>query len=67
VTPYAKSWCYLGQGAAILDSGDRYLHPGTGSLGCVSVGPEQWTRVYQHLVRARSGDGKTIGYLDVVR
>lgn len=66
-TPYAKSWCYLGRGMAIKDSNDRYLHPGTGSLGCVSVNPVHWTALYQRLVRARNGDAKTVGYLDVVR
>ncbi|MBV8271310.1 MAG: hypothetical protein JO067_03460 [Cupriavidus sp.] len=66
-TAYALSWCYLGHGTAVRRSNDRYLHPGELSSGCVSVKPADWTAVYQRLVRARSGDGKTFGYLDVLR
>lgn len=66
-TPYAKSWFYLGHGEAVLNRGDRYLHPGSGSLGCITVDPSGWTRLYGYLILCRSGDGKTVGRVTVVR
>lgn len=64
---YAKSWFYLGHGAAVRDQGDRYLHPGRGSLGCITVDPAGWTQLYRYLILCRSGDGKTVGRVVVVR
>jgi len=64
---YAKSWFYLGQGHAILGNNDRYLHPGAVSAGCITVDPSAWTQLYQHLILCRSGDGKTVGSVTVVR
>lgn len=64
---YAKSWFYLGHGQAVRDQGDRYLHPGRGSLGCITVDPAGWTQLYRYLILCRSGDGKTVGRVVVVR
>ena len=64
---YAKTWFYLGQGHAIHGSNDRYLHPGTGSAGCITVDPSAWTPLYQYLIRCRSGNGKTVGSVSVTR
>lgn len=64
---YAKSWFYLGQGAAIAGSNDRYLHTGRISQGCVTVDPSGWTALYQYLILCRSGDGKTVGSIVVRR
>lgn len=64
---YAKSWFYLGQGNAVPGNNDRYLHPGSVSAGCITVDPSEWTRLYQYLILCRSGDGKTVGTVTVVR
>ena len=64
---YAKNWFYLGQGAAIRGNNDRYLHTGRVSLGCVTVEPSSWTKLYQYLILCRSGNGKTIGSIVVRR
>lgn len=46
---------------------DRYLHPGTASAGCITVDPASWTKLYQHLILCRRGDGKTVGSVTVLR
>lgn len=67
-SPYALSWLYLGVGNAVSgNSGnDRYLHTGLGSLGCVTVDPEDWTALYKHVILSRIGDGKNVGTITVV-
>lgn len=67
ISPHAKSWFYLGHGEAIAGSGDRYLHPGNASAGCITVDPIGWTQLYRYLILCRSGNGKTIGTVAVVR
>jgi hypothetical protein len=64
---YAKTWFYLGNGVAIPGSNDRYLHTGSMSAGCVTVDPDSWTALYQFLILCRSGNGKTVGSITVVR
>lgn len=64
---YAKNWFYLGRGEAIPGNNDRYLHTGRVSLGCVTVDPGGWTKLYQYLILCRSGDGKTVGSIIVRR
>lgn len=64
---FAKTWFYLGSGVAIPGDNDRYLHTGDRSAGCVTVDPDGWTALYQFLILCRSGDGKTVGSLTVVR
>jgi len=64
---YAKNWFFLGQGNAMPGSDDRYLHTGTGSLGCITVEPFGWTRLYQYLILCRRGDGETVGMVTVVK
>lgn len=61
---YALIWFRLGQ-----ETSDRYLHVGSVSLGCVSVGksnesditPEfsKWTNLYSYLSKRRSGSKYT--------
>lgn len=63
---YAKSWFYLGHGNAVAMQNDRYLHTGSGSLGCITVAPESWTQLYKYLILCRRGDGKTVGTVSVV-
>ena len=66
-SPYVKTWFFLGNGVARHGSDDRYLHPGGNSLGCITVKPSEWTRLYQYLILCRSNDGKTVGNVLVVR
>lgn len=66
-TPYAKSWFYLGHGHALPGSGDRYLHPGSASAGCITVEPTQWTYLYRYLILCRSSDGRAVGRVTVLR
>lgn len=57
---YGRVWFRIGH------SGDRYLHTGRHSLGCITVTePEHWDALCQILLKARKGDGKSIGVLTV--
>ena len=66
-TPYAKTWFYLGNGVAVAGRSDRYLHPGSVSAGCITVDASGWTALYRYLILCRSGNGKTVGSVTVVR
>jgi hypothetical protein len=60
-TRYAKTWFRLGR------EGDRYLHVGRESAGCITVlQKRKWTPICLFLLRARK-DSKTVGILKVVR
>ena len=65
-SPYAKNWFYLGHGAATPGNNDRYLHTGRVSAGCVTVDPASWTVLYRSLILCRSGNGPTVGAINVV-
>ena len=54
---YAKTWFRIGL------SGDRYLHCGSYSAGCIAVTDwEAWTEIYKYLrYRRNVYSGKTIG------
>lgn len=56
---YAKTWFRIGH------SGDKFLHIGNHSLGCVTVkSHRQWTKIYQHLIQSRLED-RSVGTLTV--
>lgn len=56
----AKTWFRVGH------SGDRYLHTGRRSEGCVTmVEVARWNDLYLQLINARKGDGKSVGVLEV--
>lgn len=56
---YAATWFRIGH------HGDRYLHPGNMSLGCVTVTAlDQWTNIYNYLIAARQGD-KSVGTIEI--
>ncbi len=58
---YARTWFRL-----VRDGRDRYLHPGTGSLGCVTVDEiEKWDALWSYLILARK-DNMNVGTLKVV-
>lgn len=57
----AKTWFRIGH------EGDRYLHTGQISLGCITVTEgHRWDELYQVLIKGRKGDGISIGTLQVV-
>ena len=57
----AKVWFRIGH------SGARYLHTGAFSLGCVTLTEHnRWDDLCKILMRARKGDSKSIGVLEVV-
>ncbi len=64
---FAKTWFYLGSGPALPGRNDRYLHTGRESDGCVTVDPVGWTALYKRLISSRSGNGATVGAIEVVR
>lgn len=65
-TPYTLSWFYLGVGNAVYGSNDNYLHTGNLSLGCVTVNPDEWTKLYKYLILSRTGDDRNVGTITVV-
>ncbi len=59
-SPVAMSWFRIGH------MGDRYLHAGSVSLGCLTVtNVNGWTAVFNQLIGCRKGDGKSIGTVRV--
>ncbi len=60
-SPHGSTWFRLGH------SGDRYLHPGTFSQGCITVlnGARAWEPIYQALIEARKDD-KSVGTMRVI-
>lgn len=54
--PYGTVWFRLGT------SGDRYLHPGTVSLGCMTCAPKTWTKIFE-VVHCSRSDSKAVGEL----
>jgi hypothetical protein len=57
----AKTWFRVGH------QGDRYIHTGRNSLGCITVTErDRWDGLYAMLIIARKGDGISIGTLQVV-
>lgn len=59
--PRAKTWFRIGH------SGERYLHTGGRSLGCITViETTRWAEIYNILIKARKGDFMSVGVLEVV-
>ena len=57
----AKTWFRIGH------DGERYLHAGGFSLGCITViEPNRWTEIYNNLIKARKGDFMSVGVLEVI-
>ncbi len=58
---YAKIWFRVGH------TGKRYIHTGKHSAGCITLLEQnRWDDLCIILVKARKGDGKSIGVLEVV-
>ncbi|KKQ92849.1 MAG: hypothetical protein UT16_C0004G0003 [Candidatus Azambacteria bacterium GW2011_GWA2_39_10] len=48
-------------------SGERYLHPGRVSAGCISITETtRWMEIYNTLIKSRKGDFMSVGVLEVV-
>ncbi|MBI1975830.1 MAG: hypothetical protein HYS59_02435 [Candidatus Vogelbacteria bacterium] len=48
-------------------SGERYLHPGRVSAGCISITETaRWMEIYDTLIKARKGDFTSVGILEVI-
>lgn len=59
--PHARTWFRIGH------QGGSFLHPGSVSLGCVTVTETaRWEELYHLLVAARKGDGISVGTLRVI-
>jgi len=57
----AMTWFRIGHG------GERYLHAGGRSLGCITVvETKRWMEIYSALIKARKGDFMSVGVLEVV-
>lgn len=57
----AKTWFRIGHG------GDRYLHAGGISLGCITIiERKRWMEIYSTLIKARKGDFTSVGVLEVI-
>lgn len=57
----AMTWFRIGH------SGERYLHTGGRSLGCVTViETTRWMEIYSALIKARKGDGQSAATLEVI-
>ncbi|MGK5032684.1 hypothetical protein [Janthinobacterium sp. MDT1-19] len=58
--PRGTVWFRIGH------SGDRYLHPGRVSAGCITCAPEHWEGIYQVAHSARTNDDLSVGLLKMV-
>lgn len=56
---YGTTWFRIGH------SGDRYLHPGRVSEGCVTCAPSAWNAIYTIVHRCRQTDTLSVGRLHV--
>ncbi len=57
----AATWFRVGH------SGDRYLHTGQRSLGCITViENDRWLEIYNILIKARKDDFTSVGIIEVI-
>ncbi|MDB5790024.1 MAG: hypothetical protein JWQ80_48 [Massilia sp.] len=59
--PFGTVWFRIGH------SGDRYMHPGRNSAGCITCAPRDWAAIYHVAHSARRSDGKSVGVLNMVQ
>ena len=61
IAKFAKVWFRVGHKDA------KYLHTGMHSLGCITVlEQDKWDEIFHQLIKARKGDGLSVGVLEVV-
>lgn len=59
--PRAKTWFRIGH------NGEKYLHTGGQSLGCITIIEiTRWAEIYNALIKARKSDSVSIGVLEVI-
>jgi hypothetical protein len=59
--PRAKTWFRIGH------QGEKYLHTGRRSLGCITITElQRWAEIYNVLIKARKNDFVSVGVLEVV-
>lgn len=59
--PKARTWFRIGH------NGERYLHVGSRSLGCMTViETTRWDEIYNLLIKSRKGDFISVGTLEVI-
>ena len=47
--------------------GDRYLHTGQRSLGCITIIENaRWLEIYNILIKARKNDFVSVGVIEVI-
>lgn len=57
----AMTWFKIGH------SGEKYLHIGGRSLGCITIiETTRWMEIYNTLIKARKGDHMSVGVLEVI-
>lgn len=57
----AQTWFRIGH------EGERYLHTGSRSLGCITIIEiKKWDEIYSKLIKARKGDFLSVGVLEVI-
>ena len=67
VAPKAKVWFHIGHGRSDEKKDQKYIHTGSVTLGCITLDKtEKWNEVYEVLIRARLGDSKSVGILEVI-
>lgn len=60
-SPFSTTWFRIGH------SGDRFLHPGRISAGCVTVKELSiWSDLYNYLINSRKGDGISVGTIEII-
>lgn len=59
--PKALVWFRIGH------DDEKYIHTGRGTRGCITViEHERWNEIYDILIRARKGDERSVGILEVI-
>jgi hypothetical protein len=57
----AKTWFRIGH------SGERYLHTGSRTLGCITIiETKRWMEIYNASIGARKGDFMSVDVLEVI-
>lgn len=57
----AMTWFRIGHG------GERYLHTGSQSLGCMTIiETKRWMKIYNSLIKARKSDFMSVGVLEII-
>lgn len=61
IAPHSKVWFRIGH------FGDKYIHAGSYSLGCITIiEHNKWEEIYFALIKARKGDFDSVGALEII-